>query len=208
MKILEIIDFDKTSDPYVIHIPYYNTGFKLKDVELNKRLPPEVKEKIIKAWLEISAYVRGGGGNGSTDLDVACNDLMTYYRNKVIFTGNMYRAIEIPVKELSTPDIRLMSAKLHAWDTEFARKTISWSTDPSIAVTHRMGQPTLILHQKSSGVSVDRLDIDEFAESEVLSPVSNSVSIYGFAADEMFFPVDDFKEFVKFTRSMDLSDWS
>jgi hypothetical protein len=135
---------------------------------------------------------------------------MTYYRNKVIFTGNMYRAIKITNKELSTSDIRLMSAKLHAWDTEFARKTVSWSTDPSIAITHLQGQPALILHQKSSGVSVDRLEIAdyEYAESEVLSPVSNSVSIYGFAADEKFFPVDNFKEFVKYTRSMDLSDWS
>jgi hypothetical protein len=194
MKILEIITSDN------------NSGWKFIDDKLNQKWTPAIREKIIDAYFNISGYVRGGGG-GNNNLDIAYKVMMTFLSDKVGYTGEMYRAVGLTAKDLTVPDIRLMSSKLHSWSSEFARQTVSWTTRLDITVTHLMGQPTMILHQNSSGLDIGKIDINEFGEAEILSPLSNSVSIYGFAADEKFFPVANFKEFVKYTRSIDLRDY-
>ena len=204
MKIFEIIEYpgsnivgaDADDSPEFI------------DDEDNRRFSPEIRKKIEDAHLDILIYVEGGDAGDSDEIDKACHILLTYFGNRVRYTGDMYRAFEITVKDLAVPDIRLISSKLHSWATEFARQTVSWSTREDIPVTHLMGQPTMILHQNSSGLDITKLNIEEFSEDEILSPFSNNVSIYGFAADEKFFPVANFKEFVKYTRSMDLSEFN
>lgn len=199
MKIFEIIEYpgsnivgaDADDSPEFI------------DDEDNRRFSPEIRKKIEDAHLDILIYVEGGDAGDSDEIDKACHILLTYFGNRVRYTGDMYRAFEITVKDLAVPDIRLMSSKLHSWSVEFARQTVSWSTREDMPVTHLI-TPAMILHQNSSGLDITKLNIKEFAnEAEILSPLSNNVSIYGFAADEKFFPVANFKEFVKYARSMD-----
>ena len=192
MKIFEVIDNRLDSSD---EAPFVND-------EDNRRFSPAIREKILDAWHTVVSYVQGGGGN-MPQLDAAVRILITSFGDRVSYAGDMYRAFGLTAKDLTVPDIRLMSSKLHSWATEFDRQTVSWSTNPNIPVTHLMGQPTMILHQSSSGLDISKLNIEDFSEGEVLSPFSNNVSIYGFAADEKFFPVANFKEFVKYTRSME-----
>jgi len=204
MKIFEVVyNPDEPYDPKNPWDPYTDPFI---DDEDNKRWDLKNTKRIMDAWGEVSGFVSGGGGI-TPKLDQAVQILIDAFGNRVTYTGDMYRAFGIAAEEMVTPDIRLMSSKLHKWAIESARQTVSWTTDLGVTVTHLSGQPTVILHQNSTGLDIIKLNIWEYSESEILSPYSNNVSIYGFAVNEKFFPVEDFKEFVKYSRSIDLSQF-
>jgi hypothetical protein len=171
--------------------------------EENKKWDRETKENIKDAHDSLDNYTYSGGGSGPT-LDQAYA-IITKYQPEYIYSGDMYRSIEVETEEFVVPDIRIMTAKLQKWAMGNERHVASWTTDEEVAINHadsfKIG---LVLHQQSQGLDVNkanpRTTFDD--ESEIVSPYSNGVSIHGFVSYEDFFPVTDFNGFLKHLKSV------
>jgi hypothetical protein len=208
MKILEIISQSISENDYDYDEEGYNDvyAYDYDDFfsdEENEKWDRETKEKIKDAHDSIDLYTSSGMGSGS-ELDQAYA-IITKYQPEYIYSGDMYRSIEVKSEEFVVPDLRIMTAKLQRWVMGNARHVASWSSDEQAAIDHAYSfEIGLVLHQQSQGLDVVKANPRTVSpgEREILSPYSNRVSIHGYVYKDDFFPATDFNGFLKHLKSV------
>lgn len=166
---------------------------------LTENIWNETDPKIYNALETILFYTEHGIDHGVQE----AYTLLMKHKPETMYTGKMYRAIELKPKELTVPDIRMLTAKLQRWSMKHSREVVSWSQLAKSAVNHgTIFDFGLILEQDSTGLDVEKLNATTFtSEKEVLSPYSNTVSVYGFMANEKFYSIDKFDRFMKYVTA-------